>query len=171
MFKKILIAVLLVTSLVANAGSWKKHNQFIGAKVQSIIDTDSCVYTIMNNSLMRFDKATRQTQALSRNEGLSDAMVNQIYYNYEDRYLLVAYLNSNIDLIDSDGRIINVPVLSNMVYAGEKVINDVTFGHGRIYLSTSFGFVVVNGTTHEMEYYRNYGKLFRSIALMGERNS
>ncbi len=168
MFKKILIAVLLVTTLVAQAGTWTRHNMFTGSKIQGIIDTDNCVYTVINNALMRFDKTTLETQPLSNDGRLSESLVDKIFYNHTDRYLLVTYLNSNIDLIDSLGQVTNLPILSNMVYPGDKTINDVTFGNGRIYLSTSFGFVVVNGSTFEMEYYRNYGKSFRSMAITGQ---
>ncbi|MBR6284940.1 MAG: hypothetical protein IKR25_11705 [Muribaculaceae bacterium] len=169
MFKRILIAMMLLTALVTQAEGWKAHQQFIGTKIQGIIDADNHVYQLVCNSVLRFDKATGNIESLSRNNGLTDALVNQMYYNYDRHYLLLTYANSNIDIIYDDGRIVNVPVLSNYTSTDSKIINDVTFYDGHIYVSTDFGFVVVNDVTLEMEYYRNYGQPFRSIAFTGGR--
>ncbi|MBQ7690393.1 MAG: hypothetical protein IJT30_04260 [Muribaculaceae bacterium] len=172
MFKKLILAVTLLAAVTAQAQNWKNHQQFVSNRIQAIVDAGSHVYQIVNNNVISYDKATGDIEMLSRSSGLTEAVVNQIYYNYDRHFLLIAYASSNIDILYDDGTVRNMPVLTNYVTTGDKQINDVTFHDGHIYLSTSFGFVVVNDESLEMEYYRRYGLNFRSIAFtLGRMNA
>ena len=86
----------------ANATTFKRHNAYVEKKMQNIFDTGDKVYYLNSGFLFQFDKATSSTTALHRQNVLSDNRISNIYYDWENRLLFVAYVNSNIDVIDID---------------------------------------------------------------------
>ncbi len=169
MFKKLILAVLLLATLATHAESWKVHPQFSGGMIKTIVDADNCVYQLVCNKLLRYDKTTGATEMLSTSNGLSDVLVKQIYYNADRRYLVIVYGNSNIDVLKADGSIVNLPALSDFVLDGDKNVNNVAFGRdNRMYVSTNFGFLVVNDETLRVEKSLNYGKPVTSLVEMGD---
>ncbi len=64
------------------------------------------------------------------------------------KYLLVAYQNSNVDVIFDNGKVINFPEIMNAPLTSTKDINDVAFSGDRAYLATNFGPVVINTKRH-----------------------
>ena len=163
MLKKHLILVMLVVmaALSANAGTWKMHNYYVEKKVQNIFDAGDKVYYLNSDNLFQYDKATQVTVALNKQNILSDSQISQIYYDWENRLLFVAYGNSNIDVIDSLGRVTNIPNIKDMIsivhnyslsngvlnnYTG-KEIKDITFGNGVAYVAVGYGFVTIDEST------------------------
>ena len=65
---------------------------------------------------------------------LNDVGIKQIYYNYNKQYLVIAYNNSNIDIILSSGEVINVPAIKEVVMHKAKTINDITLATARYML-------------------------------------
>ena len=103
MLKKHLLFVLLLVmaAVTASAGTWKVHNYYLTAKIQNVYDTGDKIYYLNSGSLFQFDKATTTTIALNRQNLLSDNQISQIFYDWENQLLFVAYLNCNIDIIDA----------------------------------------------------------------------
>lgn len=169
MIKKILLAVMLLLPSVVTAESWKLHPQFTQAGITNSIDAADCVYMLVNNTLNRFDKASTEITTLKSAGGLSeDIGIKQIYYNYDKQYLLIVYLNSNMDVVKSDNSVVNIPALLNMKLQGvTKTVNDVNFSNNAIYISTGFGYLVLDDTTLETVDYRNYGMSFHSLTRVG----
>lgn len=166
MIKKLLIAIMLLLPAVMHAEGWIQHPQFLSSGIKNNVDAVNCVYMLVNNNLSRYDKTTGEIQLMKKSTGLSeDAPVTQIYYNYNKQYLLVLYLNLNMDVIMSDGSVVNVPALRDMLVQGcDKTVNDVTFGGGNIYVATAFGYFVMDDATLTTKAFRNYGTSIRSIA-------
>ncbi len=186
MLKKHLILVMLVVmaALSANAGTWKMHNYYVEKKVQNIFDAGDKVYYLNSDNLFQYDKATQVTVALNKQNILSDSQISQIYYDWENRLLFVAYGNSNIDVIDSLGRVTNIPNIKDMIsivhnyslsngvlnnYTG-KEIKDITFGNGVAYVAVGYGFVTIDEST--LRVIKNYDLgltiCINSVCLMGD---
>lgn len=165
MIKKLLIAVMLLLPAVLHGEGWKQHPQFVASGIKNNIDADNYVYMLVNNNLSRLEKATGDIQMMKKSVGMTeDVPVTQIYYNYDKQYLLVLYLNLNMDVIKSDGTVVNVPALKDMLLQGcDRTVNDVTFGDGKIYVATGFGYFVIDDTTFATKEYRNYGVSIRSL--------
>ncbi|MDY6302334.1 MAG: hypothetical protein SPL96_10635 [Bacteroidales bacterium] len=168
--KYLLFALLLVMATVTGyAGTWKVHSYYMTSKIQNVYDTGDKVYYLNCGSLFQFDKATSQTIALNRQNVLSDTRVSQIYYDWENQLLFVAYLNCNLDIIDNTGTVYNVSKLKDVVvdarnYVLEHVvdkkvlknelagctgksINDITFAGGVAYVTVDYGYVTIDETT------------------------
>lgn len=178
MFKRHLLFVMLMVMAVASsqAGTWKLHSYYVTSKIQNIYDTGDKVYYMNSNNLFQFDKATLVTNLLSRQNLLSDVAVRQIFFDDENRLLFVAYANSNIDIIDANSNVFNVPNLKDVTPIAHQttitdgmltsytstVIKDITFGGGKAYVTYGYGFMVIDETTKRV--IKNYD-LGRNITV------
>lgn len=186
MFKKHFVFLMLMVLAVASASAstWKMHNYYVQAKIQNIFDTGDKVYYLNSDHLFMFDKATLKTIALNKQNLLSDSQIADIYYDCDNNLLFVAYSNSNIDVIKADGSVANISAIKDLVsvvhnytlkdgvldsYVG-KSIRDITFGGGRAYVATGYGYVTIDENTLkvEKEYDLGQGVCVNSVALMGE---
>ena len=172
MLKKIGLFIVVMFSLVAQAqvgkGDWRVHPYFVSDNVKNIIDTDTKVYYLVGNDLYCYNKATATNESLNKRGALNDVLVTDIYYNHLKKYLVVTYLNSNIDVIASDGEIFNLPDIKDAVLTGLKGINDVTFAPGKMLVSTEFGMVVYDDTSLTAVESRLFNLTFASAIEVGE---
>ena len=83
-------------------------------------------------------------ESYSKNNILNDIDIANIYYNYDKKYLVIVYANSNVDILHDNGNVFNIPDIKNAILTTAKGINDVKFYGDRIYLATDFGIVVLN---------------------------
>lgn len=170
--KKILLLLALVLSLNAVAqnavGDWNIHTSFVGEKVTNVFETNRFVYYLSGSSLFRLDKETQENESLSVANDLSDMGISEIFYNKLRDYLVVVYSNSNIDIIMSNGSVVNMPEIKDAVLTTSKTINDVTFTYGLIYLATDFGYVVIDDKKMVVKESHLYGEKMTSVAQMGD---
>jgi len=178
-----MIVLLLVLAVVsASAGTWKMHNSYVTNKIQNVFDTGDKIYYVNSYKLFQFDKATQTTLALGKQNVLSDNTISQIYYDWENKLLFVAYANSNIDIIDDAGKVTNVSNIKDIIvrvhsytlsdgeltdYTG-KEINDINFANGRAYVATGYGYLCIDETT--LRAVKNYdlGRKINSVAVIGD---
>ena len=173
MIKKLFFWVLTLLPLVASAqlgaGQWIQHPYYVGAGSTNAIDTGDKIYYLSGKSLFCFDKSSETNEVLDKSGKLNDVNIRQIYFNYEKNYLLLAYDNGNIDVIDSEGAVTNVPVIKEMVLSRARTINDVKFtDDNRIFISTAFGLVVLDATSFGVLETRDYNIGLQSTAIVGE---
>ena len=172
MIKKLFLAIFLTLPLLASAqlgaGQWKIHPYFVGGNAKNCIDAGNKVYYLASGSLYCFDKESQTNDVLDANNSLNDLNVRQIYYNYSKQYLVVAYNDCNIDIILSSGEVINVPAVKEVVLHNTKTINDVTFGNGKIYVATSFGYIVLDDESFDVKEVRVYELNVASVAEVGQ---
>ncbi len=171
MIKKLILALLLALPMMASAqlgaGQWKIHPYFVGGSTKNCIDAGTRVYYLSSGSLYYFDKETQSNNELDANTILNDVNIGQVYYNYNKQYLVVAYDNCNIDIVLNSGEVVNVPALKDVVIHRAKKINDVTFASGKIYVATSFGYIVLDDETFGVKEVRNYNASVKSVAEVG----
>lgn len=127
------------------------------------------VYYISGENLFSYDKTTGEIETYNSGNYLSDNGIKNIYYNYDNGYLMIVYNNSNIDLIYDNKKVVNIPDLKNTIMMYSKSINDVAFGDNKIYLATDFGLVILNDTKHEVYESYIYEKSFSKILKVGSK--
>lgn len=184
MVKKLLLLVALMLPTIALAqygsGSWKVHPFFVSAKVQNIVDTRDNVYYLVSGNLYCYNKATGTNESFNLSNKLSDVTITGMYYNDAKDYVLLTYDNSNMDIILSDGRVMNMPEIKDAVVpqtkalkeanvAQSKLINNVTFDDGHAYVATSFGYVVIDDSAFAITESRLYGVSFTSVSRVGNK--
>lgn len=122
-------------------GEWRVHMAYhdatdcvvLGDRVWVLSDGSLYYYNSTDGDVCTVDKATL----------LSDSQVQFIRKCDEQNLLLVVYANANIDLIDVNGNLVNLPDFhDNSNY--DPTVNDVTVCGSSAYLATRFGIVVVN---------------------------
>lgn len=169
MIKKVSLAVaallVLITMSAAaqQVGSWSIYPVFSSTSNTSLIDTDSKTYYLADGWLYSFDKDNEESVFYTKMNGMSDTEISGIYYNYDKKFLLVAYSNSNIDIVRDNGRVDNIPDLKNVILTVSKSINGVDFDGDYAYVATDFGYMVVDCEKCVVKESFNYGKQFKSI--------
>jgi len=178
--------MLMVMSIATvQAGTWKMHNYYVTSKIQNLYDTGDKIYYLNSNNLFQFDKATRVTNALSRQNVLSDATVTQIFYDYETKLLFVAYANSNLDIIDGSGNVTNIPNIKDMTVNAHQPtitdgmlagytstdIKDITFNNGIAYVVYGYGYLTIDESTKRIIKNYDLGRriTMNSICILGDR--
>lgn len=129
-------------------GDWESHLPYQSFK--RITQSDNNIIYATDWSILLLDKDDFSSEELSKVEGLSDIGISEIAYDQNSEQLIIAYDNSNIDiLIDRD--VINLPnIKSNLSITGNKEINNIhVAGDEYIYLATSFGLVQLNINTYD----------------------
>lgn len=171
MIKRICLAVaLLIVMAVVPAksqqvGSWSIYPVFSGNNNNSLVDTDNKVFYLADGWLYSYDKDNDESVFYMKMNGMSDTDISGIYYNYDKKFLLVAYSNSNIDIVRENGRVDNVPDLKSVILTVSKAINSVDFSGDYAYIATDFGYMVVDCKKCVVKESFNYGKAFKSIVV------
>jgi len=158
MFNKYVFSFLLLTfSFFLNQsasaqdiaiGEWRTHlpyDQIIDVAVAGNLVFAASPYSMFtyntgDNSMVRFDKV----------KGLSDVGISKIGYNPAMKSLLVAYTNTNLDIVHESGTIINISDIKNKDILGKKTINNILFKENLAYLSCGFGVVVLDMEKEEI---------------------
>lgn len=169
MIKKIAFSIIALLSIItasAQSGSWKIHPVF-GATPTNAIDVGDRIYYLVSNNLFCYDKETSENIMYDKSNYLNDTQISNVYYNYDKKYLVVAYYNSDIDIILENGRVKNIPDITNSLMPSLKTINHVTFNGNRIYVATAFGYVVIDDEKFEIAESRIYNKSITSAAVCG----
>lgn len=104
------------------------------------------LYMLKGNSLLIADIGEWEVERLlSREDGLSESDINDIIYSSLARRLAVVYNDGLIDVLHPDGSVWTITDLYTAPMAGhDKTINSVREQEGQLYISTQFGFVIVD---------------------------
>lgn len=123
----------------------------------AVADAGDKVYAAAENGLYFYDKEFNATETISKVDGLSEQQVSTIAFDRETSTLVIAYRNTNVDLLQN-GTIINISDILRKTISGEKLINDVAIHDKKAFVSTTFGVVVIDLVKHEIrDSYRNLG--------------
>lgn len=107
-------------------------------------------YKATHQGLFYYDLSADAFGKVSTIDGLSDVEPVIVKTNTFNNSLLIAYQNSNIDILQNN-RIINVSDIKRKQLLGSKKINSVFFKNQLAYLSTGFGIVVIDTNTGEVK--------------------
>ena len=132
----------------ARVGEWTNYQSYRSAS--KLADAGDLIYCAGNGGLFTFNKTDNSVQKLSSINGLSDVGIEALGYGKENDAVLIAYKNSNIDLVF--GRdIYNLSDIKRKQILGNKTINKVMFEGSLAYLSCGFGIVVINTEKKEIK--------------------
>ena len=129
-------------------GDWRVHLPYNQAN--NVADADNLVYCASAQGLFKYNKSDNSVERLSKISGLSDISIAKIRYNYQSNTLVVAYTNTNLDLIKGE-EIINLSDIKRKNITGNKVINNISFIDNEAYLACGFGIVVVDISREEIK--------------------
>ena len=141
-------AALAIYGQKIGIGEWRTHLPY--NKVIDVAVTGDVVFAATEYSLFTYNTMDNEITRFDKIKGLSDVGISKMDYNQEQDAVLVAYTNTNIDIIRSDGRIINIPDIKDKDILGNKTINNILFKNEFAYLSCGFGVVVLDMAKEEI---------------------
>ncbi len=152
MQKYIFFILLVLVGFSANAQreqeSWQDYLSFANATEVAV--SSSKIYCVTEGGLFYYDRQDNSINKFSAVNRLSDFGIKTIAYNELNNVLIIAYKNSNLDLIiDSD--VINLSDIKRKQITGDKTIYNISVYGNEAYLACGFGIVVLNLEKQEIK--------------------
>ena len=141
-------------------GQWRDCLDY--SQVWQVALSPEGVYAAGRGGLFFYDPAYSTLERMNKTTGLSDAGVSTIAYG--DGTLVVAYNNSNVDLV-AGGRVYNLSDIKRSEISGDKSIYSIRIHGGNAYLATGFGIVVLDLDRREIKetYYIGTGGTYTTV--------
>lgn len=122
-------------------GSWQGYLAY--ANATKIAVAGDKIFCATEGGLFYYDLQDNSINKFSGLNELSDFGIKTIAYSAENDVLVVAYQNSNIDLV-YESSVVNLSDIKRKQITGDKIINNITFVGNEAFLSCGFGIVVLN---------------------------
>ncbi len=132
----------------ASIGSWRTHLPY--DKIIDVAIVDDMVYAATPLSIFTYNKLDNHVDRFDKVKGLSDVGINKIGNNNSTKEILIAYTNANLDIIQINGSVINIPDIKEKEILGNKTINNIMFKGDLAYLSCGFGIVILDMNRREI---------------------
>ena len=139
-----LVLTVFASSIQAQSnipiGTWKSYLPYQNGRLVTQ-NQDKVIYAT-EWSIMTIDKEDNAIDFLTKVEGLSDVGIELIEYDTFNDQLVIAYNNSNMDIVKDD-QVINVSdLLRNTNILGDRTIQDIHIANEKYcYIATAFGIV------------------------------
>ncbi len=127
-------------------GQWREHLNY--QNTIQVIRGDN-LYCATNNNLFIVDDKN-ELERISKISGLTDIGVRNIGWDNLTGQLLIAYNNSNVDVLKGN-TIRNIGDIKRSTIQGNKSINQVYCDNGFAYLSSGLGIIIVNLSKYEIK--------------------
>lgn len=144
----ILNLFILSSCFSQSIGDWRMHINYRNSNSAAI--SPDKIISANDRSVLSYDYNEGSIQILDKATGLSDFGVSAVAYDETSNTFVIAYINSNVDLIKGN-TIINLPDIKNKLAAGSKTINQIHTFEGIAYLSTDFGVVALDLENEEVD--------------------
>ena len=147
----------------AQVGTWK--NDLAYNHVEQIYASGDDIFVRASNGLYLYNKKDQSITTFDRVNGLSDTNIKLIGWSKQAKRLIAVYQNSNIDLVETNGNIINISSLYSKTMTEDKTVNNVFVNGIYAYLSTGFGIVKVNMQKAEITETYHFGKNITATSI------
>ena len=121
-------------------GQWREHLPY-GSAI-AIENSGKGIFTATPYSIFH-NGSQGEISRYSKINGLAETGISAISYQPSTSTLVIAYSNSNIDLLQP-GKVINIPDIKLKNISGDKKIYSIYIKDDLAYLSTGFGIVLIN---------------------------
>ena len=136
-------------------GEWTFHLAY--QDVTACQPAGNRVYVLSDGNLFACDVPTSEVTFFTEQTGLSDKGIRFMGYSETQRLLVLVYENGNIDLLDDEGNVGNMPELRN-AYSDNLVLNNLSVRGDTACISTDEGVVCVNLARREVEGFYRLGR-------------
>lgn len=155
---------LYMVSQDVSIGSWKNYLSYNSAA--HISEANNKIYCVASEGLFYINKEDFSINRLSKINGLSDLEIKYVAFANDDDITIIVYKNCNIDLI-KNGQIINISDIKRKEITGVKEIYNITIKEKILYLSCSFGLVLVDLEREEIKDTYNIGNINEMFEVRG----
>lgn len=121
---------------------WKLHLSY--SNPQQVAATPKHVFAAANGSLFSVDRADEALVRWNKATGLNGNSVSHIAYDADAGKLIIAYENGQIDLLDDNGDVTQMPDISMKAGSIAVAINHICVGSSQTYLAMPFGIIAIS---------------------------
>ena len=144
-----IICHLSLSPAKAQVGTW--HNYLAYHDVQQIqAASGSDLFVLASNGLYQYNLQDKTIYTYDKTKGLSDVNITNMRWCPQTKRLVAVYNNCNIDLVETNGNVVNVSDIYSKSMTGDKTINSITINGQYAYLACSFGVVKVDTKNAEI---------------------
>ena len=119
--------------------SWEIYTSY--NDITEIEPAGNLVFALASNGLFSYHIKDGSVTTYDKANTLSDFDINHIAWNKTTKKLVITYTNGNIDLLDTNRNVVNVPDLYLKSITDNKQINHIYISGTNVYLSLSFGII------------------------------
>lgn len=119
--------------------SWEIYTSY--NDITEIEPAGNLVFALASNGLFSYHIKDGSVTTYDKANTLSDFDINHIAWNKTTKKLVITYTNGNIDLLDTNGNVVNVPDLYLKSMTDNKQINHINISGANVYLSLPFGII------------------------------
>jgi hypothetical protein len=128
-------------------GEWEDQLSF--GQAISLVEARGIIWCATRSGLFSYDPESETISKWSKVNGLSDVEIACLAFSEEQNTLIIAYSNSNIDLLQNN-QIINIPDIKRKAITGNKRINSIQIEGEEAFLSCGFGIIRLNIVRNEV---------------------
>ena len=134
----VLMACLTTNSALAQTNSkWTLYNSF--SDITEIAPAGGTAFALCSGGLFSYNSETGETAVYDKTNCLSDASIKHIAWSKQAKQLVIAYENSNVDLLTVNGNVTNVPDIYMKSTTLDKTINHIYIDGAYAYMSLGLG--------------------------------
>lgn len=157
--KRIIIATILAATTamaaMAQVGTWRNYLSYY--EPQQAEDAGNYLFVLASNALYQYNRNDQSITTYDKTNGMSDIYITNIAWNNNVKRLIAVYENSNIDIVSTNGDVVNLPDFYSKTMTEDKTVNSIYVNGKYAYLSTGFGIVKVNMEDVEISETYNLG--------------
>ncbi len=127
-------------------GQWREHLNY--QQAIQVLKGDQ-IYCATSNGLFSIN-SENETERFSKVNGLTDFGTKCIGWDSKTQQLLIAYTNSNIDMLKKS-TVKNIGDIKRSTLAGNKTINQIYCKNGVAYLSSGLGIILADLVKYEIK--------------------
>ncbi len=135
----ITILFMVLPLSATDKGSWEIYTSY--NDITEIEPAGNLVFALASNGLFSYHIKDGSVTTYDKANTLSDFDINHIAWNKTTKKLVITYTNGNIDLLDTNGNVVNVPDLYLKSMTDNKQINHIYISGTNAYLSLPFGII------------------------------
>ena len=144
--KKYVVALLLSIInhqlSIAQVGTWRNYLSY--AEPKQIQAAGNDLFVMASGALYQYNLNDQSIYTYDKVNGMSDVNIKHIRWCKQAKRLVVVYNNSNIDLVETNGDVINISDLATKAITADKTVSSIRIDGVYAYLICGFGIVKVN---------------------------
>jgi ligand-binding sensor domain-containing protein len=164
--QSILLLLTMMIGQCLNAqklGRWRSHLPY--SDIKWATEAGDEIWAATPSGLFNLNNDNGEIKTYTTVNGLSDIDVVNVEWNDASKRLLIAYSNTNLDLMEGN-QIYHIPDILRTSILGRKAINHIYFYDKYAYISCSFGIVKLNLDKRETtESYQNLGASGNNVSV------
>lgn len=137
-------------------------------EISEIERAGDVLYVLASKNLYAYDRSDRSVTTYSKMESLSDCSIAHIAWNSKVERLVIVYENENIDLLASNGNVVNMPEYYMKSLTGDKSVNSIYIYDHYAYLATGFGILKLDVAKGEISDTYQLNKNITAVAISGQ---